>query len=194
MAAQRPTFVKRSGGVSTGFALLVQAIRVAGATLGQVLVATDDGAGGVEFVPGAAGGGGGGVDAQLRIAGLHTITGSGSYTVTFARDTVTADNDALVPAPLSLPSGGAYVKGLRVYVHASDIGGNALLRVYINGVATTIAIDVTGAVDDATFTDAMHAEAVADGDTVTLVLEVNGGNTASQVFQFSAALALTTNP
>lgn len=57
MASERPGFIKRLGGLLTGFALRVQAIEVPGATVGQVLKAVNSG-GRVEFIPQAGGAGG----------------------------------------------------------------------------------------------------------------------------------------
>lgn len=59
MASERPGFIKRLGGVLTGFALRVQSIEIAGASAGQVLKAVNSG-GRIEFIPQAEGGGGAG--------------------------------------------------------------------------------------------------------------------------------------
>lgn len=132
-------------------------------------------------------------NAQLRFSGLHTITGSGSYVVHFTRDAHDQDGTSTNEGPgLSLPDGGAYVKRLRVRILASNITGNATLRVHINGSGSTIAIDVTG-LGPGAVVDTLHAEAVADNDALSLALEVNGGNVAAEEFQFTASLALSGN-
>lgn len=88
MASERPGFIKRLGGLLTGFALRVQAIEIAGATVGQVLKAVNNG-GRVEFVPQAEGGGGGGFPSSPTTGALVYFNGSAWVQLPHGRETFT---------------------------------------------------------------------------------------------------------
>lgn len=133
--------------------------------------------------------GGGAAPVPLFYAGRHTITGSGSYNVFFTANTPGVDGAAATASPPFTVPGGRSVTDVRIRLLSNNLTGFATFRVWINNGPTTIALTVPAGATGV-ITDLLDTEALADGDTMELVLEVNGGNTPGEVLDFAASVCL----